>query len=509
MQQQAVTQAEHDSLEHYLVSHLTHEQLSRPLLVSFTQWDFAVGALAEMTANLLDMGSDPLLALWSDQTPLRDVGWLTDHRISRLTASSTIDQNVRKGLLEVGLAPGSFLDPPLKKWKPAEPLTIPRVLNRSAMRQMTYRGSAMGRAILQVPPDKNTPVTDDHVWPERYVKAAAESYAYVFDQVVEVLQTRSVSSVIAYNGRFLHDNAVAAAAISQSLPVMYYDTGGLDTDFDLTVDETHDWSALQDRMKHMAQNWGEPAGTQIGSSWFTDRTAHTDVLNQAFTGGQKIGQGLTEPPAGEKVVLYFSSSGDEISELDLDWSKYFFGQPQALKTLANSCRELGYALVVRTHPHNKVKPDRDVQDWLDAVDQASPAVHVDHHSDLDSYALMNQADVVVTYGSTTGVEAAFQGKPVIVMGPSAYDELGCARRVTSQAELVGALKGPGTVDSHAAVSYGLMMRRRGFSYRYVQVGENGTRSIGGVALVEPRPIAKHLSHLKHRVHKRWLNKTSS
>ena len=484
--------AEHAYLQGYLEATLSAEQRARPLLISFTQWDFAVAAVAEVAMTLHTMGSTPSIALWSAKTPLRDVGWQSHHAIAGTFRSPTIDMRVQQALAAAGLPSSSFIQP--QSWKsPAAPLPTIDATYRTALRKLTYRGAAMGRGILQVPPTADVPVTDDYSWPRRYVHKAALSYAYAFDQTMAAIDRTNATSVFAYNGRFLHDSAVAAAAEQRGLPVLSYDTGGLDTDFDLTIDATHDWSALQDRMKAMVASWPQDEASPVGASWFTDRRNHAEAANNLFTGAQTIGRGIERSPE-EAVVTYFSSSGDEIAELDLDWSDFFDGQPGALLAVAEVCRELGYRCVVRTHPHKRFKPKEDVRDWHQAVEAAGPDLHLDEHSDVDSYTLMNQSDVVVTYGSTTGVEAGFAGRPVIVMGPSAYDELGCAVRVRTIDELKQAIidKKPPLPDS--ALPYGLMMKRRGFNYQHVIREPDGSRQLAGKPIVEPRPIVRHLSH---------------
>jgi hypothetical protein len=153
-----------------------------------------------------------------------------------------------------------------------------------------------------------------------------------------------------------------------------------------------------------------------------------------------------------------------------------------------------------------MKPKQDVVEWLEAVEKARPDIHVDHQSPIDSYTLMRQADIVVTYGSTTGVEAAYAGKPVIVMGPSAYDELGCAAFAGSSEELARALDSASPGSRAGAVSYGLMMRRRGFSLDRVRRSE-GTYLIDGRPMSEPPAAAKHASHALHRI-TRWHRERS-
>jgi hypothetical protein len=486
-----------------LASVLTEQQRSNVLLISFSQWDFTTGAVAETAATLHGMGAGVTLALWAGRTPLKDVGWTTMPTVARALGSPSRDQRLQQGLIAVGLPASRFMDPPISRWKPVEPLRIPPVLNRTAIRAMRYRGGDLGRAILQVTPDSNTPVTDDFIWPTAWVKATTRSYAYAYDQAIALMQQQGVTAVVVYNGRFLHDSAAVGAAEALGLPVIAYDMGGNDTDFDLTIDATHDWSALQSRMKRMYDTWPTDERDELGSSWFLERTKHVDPRNALFVDSQEIGSGIARPDT-ECLVVFFSSSGDEISELDLDWNDYFRGQPEALMAVAEACRARPECtFVVRSHPHKRMKPVRDVADWMAAVEAAAPDIHLDPFSPVDSYALMRQADVIVTYGSTTGVEAAFAGKPVIVMGPSAYDELGCATRVLTEEELGRAIDERAAGDWAGAVSYGLMMRRRGFSYRYVQRDEEGQRSLAGVALDQSKPLVLNISHARGRLQK-WV-----
>jgi len=497
-----VIRAEHDSLDTYLRSVLTADQLARPLLVSFTQWDFAVAAVGETVMTLHGMGSNVSLALWSDETPLRDVGWQVQHTIASLMRSPTIDQRLRTGLLKAGI-PNSVFVSVARPWSPAGDIPTCVTPHRTSIRALRYRGAALGRGILEVPPGRDVPVTDDYLWPDNYVEAAARSYAFVYDQACRVIEERGSTAVFAYNGRFLHDSAVAAAAARYGLPVLAYDTGGLETDFDLTIDATHDWSALQKRMLAMYEAWPTPERESLGAKWFMDRSSHAEADNARFTGGQELGRGIDRSDQ-EVVVVYFSSSGDEIAELDLDWADYFDGQPGAVLAVAEECRRLGYRFIVRTHPHKRHKPARDVQDWHGAVAAAQPDLHLDEYSDVDSYTLMRQADVVVTYGSTTGVEAGFAERPVIVMGPSAYDELGCAVRVRTVEELGQALEIRHAGSRAEALPYGLMMKRRGFAYSYLTKRPDGTRELAGVPIVEPRELVRHISHAINRTAKRRL-----
>lgn len=506
--QQSPVRAEHESLDGYLREVLSQEQLERVALISFSQWEMNTAAVGEIAATLHTMGTHPIVALWADETPLKDVGWSTSRRLARMTGSRARDEWVERGLLRIGLPRRDLARPPIRRWSPQSALPDPQGLYRSAIRRLAYRGAPAGRAILQVHPDTDTPITDDHDWPRSWVEASIRSFAWAFDQSHELLSTRDATALVVFNGRFLHDSAAASAAEQLGLPVLSFDFGGNDTDFDLTIDHTHDWSALQRRMLTLYDSWDPDERDVIGGSWFEERRQHSDPRNRLFTESQIVGTGI-DKPVGKRLIVFFSSSGDEISELDLDWGEYFYGQEGALEAVARACREMDdTVLLVRTHPHKRHKPKRDVQDWHAAVAAASPDIHLDEFSDVDSYTLMRQADVVVTYGSTTGVEAAYAGCPVVVMGPSAYDELGCATRVTSEEQLRDALRAPVAGDHAGAVSYGLMMRRRGFSNRHVQ-RINGVQTIGGVEIRDANSIVLKVSDRRAVRQKEALRRRSA
>jgi len=60
------------------------------------------------------------------------------------------------------------------------------------------------------------------------------------------------------------------------------------------------------------------------------------------------------------------------------------------------------------------------------------------------------------------------------------------------------------IQGHA-LPYGLMMRRRGFAFRFLDKSPNGRPTLGTVEFTEPPEYVRHLSHaLKARAIKRLV-----
>jgi len=487
-----VVQAEFESLELYLGA-FTNDG-GHIALLSFNHWQFAIDALTETAVTAHDLGATVTIGLWADDLPMRDTGWTTDRRIAKVLGSPGIDSTAMNALVHYGVPEESFVRPPVRNWKPQPTVAPPTRMVRSEIRKWNYREAHMGRSILQVHPDSNTPIREDLLWPRKWVEQSAKSFMWVFDQTTKLIQEQGVTALVLYNGRFTHDQAAAAAAKSLGVTVLYYDAGGLDTGFDLTTGSTHDWEHLQLRMKAMAESWEKDAVLELGTQWFLNRQSHTEAGIQLFVGLQQHGN-TGELPEAEKLIVFFSSSGDEIAELDLNWDRFFNSQQNALKVLSTVCQEsLQTKLVVRTHPHMRIKPKQDLADWVKAVDSANVDLHIGPESTVDSYELMRKADVVVTYGSTSGVEAAFIGKPVIVMGPSAYNKLGCALEVFTTDQLEAAIANPPEPNSAAALPYGLMMQRRGFNYTRIRKTDQGTSALGGQEIRPTKELVRKLSY---------------
>jgi len=495
--------AEHASLTEFLESNLSANQRQRVGLLAFHQWPWVTAAFIEIAVAFHQIGAETNIGFWADDTPLPDPGWSTSRRISRLTGSHTIEASAVELIKQAGVSSDSFTRPPLRRHSPRGLPVLPTPLTRAAVRSLDYQGSGMGRSILQVHPDFATPIRDDLVWPRRWIRRAVESYAWVYDQTRELIQRHDLQTILVFNGRFTHDRAAAAAAEALGVNVLYYDYGGIETYFDVTLTDLHDWDDLQERMLRMWEQWGD-GRDEVAHAWFANRENRSEPGMDLFLSEQDPHH-LPPLPEGHQIVAFFSSSGDEIAELDLEWSRYFESQEGALRTLAAVVDEMpNTTLVVRTHPHMRLKPQDDRDRWVAAVEAIGRNIHVAPESPTDSYALMRTADRVITYGSTSGIEAAYRGKPTATMGPAAYQLLGCVTPLATVDELRAWLHESVATHPERALPYGLMMQRRGFNLRWLREDEDGTIRRGDVDLREAKPLAQKASHVLGALRKRWL-----
>lgn len=208
-----VVRAEHASLTRFLERTLNDHERERVFLPTFSQWSFSLAALTEVAVALRELHTDVVLGFWGGSTLLPDVGWSSPRWVARITGTRTRDDWTQVALRRNGFRDEAFADPPIRDWAPRGQIPTDPGNTRSEIRRLTYRGSPMGRAILQLRPDHAVPVTDAYAWPRPWLEASIRSYAYVFDQVDALIEQRGLTAVIVSNGRFLHDRAAAEAAL--------------------------------------------------------------------------------------------------------------------------------------------------------------------------------------------------------------------------------------------------------------------------------------------------------
>lgn len=79
-----------------------------------------------------------------------------------------------------------------------------------------------------------------------------------------------------------------------------------------------------------------------------------------------------------------------------------------------------YQVIFRWHPGKSVGSKIDLEKIQKISDRKDGVLHIGPDSNIDTYDLLEQSSVVLSFGSTVGYVAALQGKPVVIAGPAAF-----------------------------------------------------------------------------------------
>ena len=258
----------------------------------------------------------------------------------------------------------------------------------------------------------------------------------VYEFTKSVLESTKADLIYIFNGRFCNHRAVMCAAQEHGIEILYHERGANKFHYNVMPAVPHDLSYLQQRIKSRWDEFGkDPAARELATAYFTDLRKGVVHGWVSYTGNQRK-NALPAIDPTRRIISYFSSSEDEyVSVGDLIKFTGWNSQFDAVNDLIQICQgDSRLQLFIRLHPHKRYKSAEDQNRWLALAEHENVTV-ISFDSDVDSYALIETSDVVITAGSTVGLEATLLGRPSIAVGPSAYSELGVTYLPNSKKEL--------------------------------------------------------------------------
>ena len=171
--------------------------------------------------------------------------------------------------------------------------------------------------------------------------------------------------------------------------------------------------------------------------FFENKRKGRTTNDKVFTGRQRKGLLKDKYLNNTKVIAIFNSSDDEIKSIGDEWHlSNQYNQSDIVYELVARSKNQKLMFLLRMHPNlGEVKAPW-VKGW-DRLKGLGNCIFIEPNSKVSSYDVLDVANVVVVFGSTMGVEAAFSGKPVILFGNAFYQDLGFCYRASNLAELVG------------------------------------------------------------------------
>jgi hypothetical protein len=178
---------------------------------------------------------------------------------------------------------------------------------------------------------------------------------------------------------------------------------------------------------------------EIGKQFFDDRRNRKPTGDKIYTRNQEIGLLPKNWNIRLKNIVIFNSSEDEFASVGNDFDKYkiFNTQLDGIKFMINAFSSHNdYHFYLRIHPNLSGVSFRYHND-LKQLDREHNNITVIHADDkVSTYDLMDHANLIVVFGSTTGVEATYWGKPVILIGPAIYREFDICYKPETPKELI-------------------------------------------------------------------------
>jgi hypothetical protein len=312
--------------------------------------------------------------------------------------------------------------------------------------------------------------------------------SYAIDTAVRrTLSEFPKASVYVFNGRFLPEAIVASRAKEHGFKLSFIETFAIDWRDRYWIFEqpVHSSEYRSEVMSRHSRDVDLQILKDVGSNWMLNRKTG---VSQNFT-SKMSSRYNSESNKRKKIIVFFHSSEDELVTTNLSKSPWV-SQFHAIKVLKEIVlRNNEWKLVVRVHPNLSTKSIREIRKWSSFADDISmESVEViPYNSQVNSYDLLDQASIVVTFGSTSGVEAVLAGKISLLMSNAFHEPMGICQTVRSESEIEDVIKlctkdcqSPSHESKKNAYAYGYFMATAGISLSEVSrksVGSGMTRPV--------------------------------
>ena len=376
-----------------------------------------------------------------------------------------------KGRREHGF---SLLDPSCKTYElgSVDSMEVPDFESLQALMDWKFDGFDIGYAALSSLVSVVRDPEPDLVKHQPLLIQFIDSALATWQQTLTFIEQHRPDRVYVYNGRFAAMRAVFRACQKMGVECFMHERGCDLNHYDVLENHLpHDIVGIEAVIRKLWAQADVTKRNDVGASWFEDRIARVERNWHSFTKEQQAGLMPDGFDSSARNVSIFCSSDDEFVAIGDSWRNTLYpNQVEAIASIAESMLQAApeTQLFLRVHPNLK-DVDNDRKRKMMSLDFPNLTI-IAADASVDSYALMRESDIVVSFGSSVGMEAVFWDKPSVLLGPCLYQNLGGPVRSHSHEETIRLLCSDHqpAEDKTGALMYGHWFQARGYRYRYFE-----------------------------------------
>lgn len=333
------------------------------------------------------------------------------------------------------------------------------------IKEINYRGAFIGYSALSGYISKTRNLEPDLGAEFReYFDVLLINQMKMADALIEFVDTKKVDQITCFNARTSDVRPVYDLAMHKGIPVnvleLIYESKAGHYKDRYVNSMPHSIKYHTDRIHDLWEKstLGLEEKIESGSTFFKNR--RSSILTRdvrAYSKEQEKGlipDSISQP--GKNIVFYLSSEDEFVAvNKEFDDIQVFESQEAAIHKILSAPTEEPVKYYLRLHPNLK-NVDYGYHHRLYDLPKKYPNVEViGAKSKIDSYVLLDHADLVITFGSTVCAEACYWGKPVILLGGEYFYYLDVAYLPKSLEEVMELVNDiPEPKDQVNAVKFG-------------------------------------------------------
>lgn len=359
----------------------------------------------------------------------------------------------------------------------------------------------------------------DVVLHRKLVVSVLQSATVAFFSIRNHLRIYQPDKFVIFNGRFAELRGALCAAQSQGIPTVVHERAGVLEKYSTTLNTSpHNLLAMKQSIEEVyaGSSLDYAEKIKIAAEWYQERRDNKPQSWYSFISEQSKGL-LPELSPGRCNIVIFNSSEDEMEAYDYWKNPVYTDQSDGIRRISESvCNDGRFKLFLRVHP-NLRGVDNTQTRMIEALGKCYPSLAViPSESPISSYDLMEACDIVISFGSTIGIEAAHVFKPVILLGRAIYEDLGCCIQPKSHEEFIQILTQFVSQEREiipdrsklikGTTKYGFFKKLSGEDYRYVNtcsVIESRMVKNGIETILKPAQIVTLMDLVSRGIDNTW------
>ncbi|BAW97784.1 glycosyl transferase, group 1 (plasmid) [[Synechococcus] sp. NIES-970] len=373
------------------------------------------------------------------------------------------------------------------------------IKNIHELKSITFQNYDLGTSILSIIIDLTKEPTPEIKQWKNFISKNIRSSLEVYLSIKNHISSGNYEKIYIFNGRSLSLRAALRAAQSSQIETIVHERSGTFNKYRLTYGTyPHDlnyqkllinnhWHSSQENQsvkQEKACQWFDSRRQGKPQGWYSFTARHDDILPPAFN------------PQKTNIVI-FNSSENEFATIE-DWENpIYINQNDGISKLIEhfkSNQDIDFYL--RIHPNLKGVKSSQTRFLSNLKNRYNNLHIIGSHEKYSSYLLLDACDLVITFGSTMGIEAAYWKKPSLLLGRAMYEDLDACLRVTSHEEAIRVIQEKSFYLDQAifkkahlnSLKYGYYMENHGIPFtifqqdRVVKLHLNGQRISDGQSI---------------------------
>lgn len=310
--------------------------------------------------------------------------------------------------------------------------------------------------------------------------------ASLTDQMERVIENKVPDLVYFFNGRFTLYRSIMRVCQIRKIPFYVHERGANNKRYSLTKNTLpHDILEKHAEILNYWQTDSIPIDEKIRSSagWYESNAVGKSTSWRSFTDQHDIGSLPSSWNNKNHNVSLFVSSDDEMAAVPGWEIELFQSQYEATRFILQAfAHDASYKFYVRIHPNLRGLRNKDIQRILSVGDGFENCTVIPPESKISTYALLKNSNKILTFGSTTGVEATYWGTPSILIGKSFYMHLNAAYQPSNKEDVLKFIEDKDLLPKpkEEALKYGYWAASIGMPFKHYKPLTLSTGHFNGV-----------------------------